>query len=86
MVWSIGEAILSPVLTAYAADISPKSKAGAAMSLTRQTQDIVFLLGPLGLGLVYDTFPGSAAMVATAGLTLAGGALFRLRAKDVTQL
>merc|ERR1712032_785846 len=85
LTWNIGQAILSPVLLSYTADIAPKGQAGAAMSLSRQSQDIVFLLGPMTLGFVYDSCPGPSAMLLTAGLSLLSGGCFHLLAREVAR-
>jgi MFS family permease len=81
--WNIGQAILSPLLLTYAADIAPRSLAGAAMSLSRQSQDLVFFIGPVALGCIYDLSPGPAAMAVTAGVSLISGICCHVRAKDV---
>lgn len=52
--WSVGEAALAPLLSAYAADIAPKEHVGSAMSLSRQAGDLVLFLGPPLLGFIYD--------------------------------
>lgn len=81
--WNIGQAILSPLLLTYAADIAPSTSAGAAMSLSRQSQDFVFFVGPIALGFIYDLYPGPAAMAVTASLSLVSGICCHMRAKDV---
>eukprot|EP00434_Breviolum_minutum_P022174 symbB.v1.2.019575.t3/scaffold1605.1/size109642/3 len=70
MLWSIGEAALAPLLSAYAADIAPKEHVGAALSLSRQAGDLVFFLAPPLLGFMYDTSPGHAAMSLTSAMTV----------------
>jgi len=81
--WSVGEAVLSPAISAYAADIAPKSHTGSALALSKQSQDLVFFLSPLLLGALYDACPGPAAMLGTAALSLAGGAAFRRLSREV---
>ena len=76
MLWSIGEAALAPLLSAYAADIAPKEHVGAALSLSRQAGDLVFFLAPPLLGFMYDTSPGHAAMSLTSAMTVVGAATF----------
>jgi len=83
MLWSLGTSMLSPALNAYAADIAPKENTGSALALSRQAQDLVFFLAPPSLGLLLDVHPGPAAMACTAGVTMLGGLLFRLRAREV---
>jgi len=86
MLWSVGEAIVSPVLVAYAADIAPEEGRGSALALSRQSGDLVFFLAPPVLGLLYDCFPGQAAMTCTALLTVVGGMAFRGWARDMVPL
>lgn len=83
VLWSVGEAVLSPAISAYAADVAPKANTGSAMALSKQAQDFVFFAAPLGLGVLYDAFPGPAAMATTAVLTAFGGAAFRARSREV---
>jgi len=83
VLWQIGEAVLVPLLTAYAADIAPKMQMGSALAMSRMSGDLVFFLAPPVLGLLYDVWRGPSAMASTAVLTLAGGIAFRSRAKEV---
>mmetsp|Transcript_52797 Transcript_52797/g.171789 ORF Transcript_52797/g.171789 Transcript_52797/m.171789 type:complete len:558 (-) Transcript_52797:78-1751(-) len=83
VLWSVGEAVLSPAVSAYAADVAPKANTGSAMALSKQAQDFVFFAAPLGLGVLYDACPGPAAMATTAVLTAFGGAAFRARSREV---
>jgi len=85
-VWSVGKAIVAPVLLSYAADIAPKGKVGASLALSRQPGDLVFCIGAPLLGLFYDTCPGPAAMVCIAGFTVLGGRFFSRRARDATTI
>ncbi|CAK9019978.1 unnamed protein product [Durusdinium trenchii] len=77
--WSVGEAALAPLLSAYAADIAPKEHVGSAMSLSRQAGDLVLFLGPPLLGFIYDTSPGSSALTLTGLLTCLGAVIFRAK-------
>jgi MFS family permease len=85
MVWSAGQAVVSPVLLSYTADIAPREKASAAMSLSRQSQDVVFLIGPMTLGAIYDASPGAAAMLFTAALSVVCGGGFHRLAREVAK-
>ncbi|CAE7662570.1 norA [Symbiodinium necroappetens] len=81
LLWSVGEAVLGPVLSAYAADIAPKEKVGSALSLGRQAGDLVFFLAPPVLGFIYDKWPDQGAMMLPAVLTLVCAAAVRHRLK-----
>jgi len=83
ILWSVGEAVLSPLISAYAADIAPKEDTSAALTLSRQAGDLVFLLAPPALGMLYDISPGMAAMNSTAALTMLCGAIFHTCAREV---
>ena len=74
MLWSLGEAALAPLLSAYAADIAPKAHVGAAMSLSRQAGDLVAFLAPPLLGFMWDH--GHLAMHLTSLVTFLGAASF----------
>lgn len=81
MMWSVGEAALAPLLSAYAADIAPKEHVGSAMSLSRQAGDLVSFVAPPMLGFMYDTSPGHAAMSLTSFMTIVGAAAFWKRTR-----
>lgn len=83
--WSLGQAFLSTSIQAYAADIAPKDQTGSALSLSRQSQDIVLAVAPLLLGVVYDLCPGPTAFLCTSIATALGGAIFRVRAREVLE-
>ncbi|CAJ1361741.1 unnamed protein product [Effrenium voratum] len=82
MIWSLGEAALAPLLSAYAADIAPKEHVGSAMSLSRQAGDLVSFVAPPLLGFMYDTSPGHAAMSLTSFMTILGAATFWKRTRQ----
>ena len=83
MMWSVGEAALAPLLSAYAADIAPKEHVGSAMSLSRQAGDLVSFVAPPLLGFMYDSSPGHAAMSLTSFMTILGAATFWNRTKRI---
>lgn len=82
LLWNAGEAILAPTLAAYAADIAPRDKAGAALALSRQAGDIIMLLAPPGLGLLFDLCSGQVAMGFAAALTTLCALVFRRLARE----
>ena len=73
--YCIVSAVATPALSAYAVDISPEATRGSCLSMHRMAGDLVWCIGPVGLGILADmTSPGAA--VGVAGGSCFFGALF----------
>ena len=63
--YCIVSAVATPALSAYAVDISPEATRGSCLSMHRMAGDLVWCIGPVGLGILADmTSPGAAVGVA----------------------
>jgi MFS family permease len=74
MVLSVGSGILGPAPPAYAAEVAPPERRGAAMGLYRSVGDLGFVIGPPTVGFIID-HGGFGWAFTTAGMALAGTAL-----------
>lgn len=72
-----------PALSAFSIGISRKEIRGASLSLHRQATDIVWLIGPVSLGLLADYTSTGVAVGTTAGFGLLSSLFFWLRATEV---
>jgi MFS family permease len=75
VVWTIGEAFFVPTTSALTADCAPPDKKGETLALSRQVGDMGFALGPIILGLMYDTV-GPIVTLGAMGLVNIGTALY----------
>lgn len=80
--WSFLSSLMMPALSAFAIDISTEPNRGAALSLHRQASDVVWLAGPVGLGMLADLTSTSVAVGFTGAFGLASTLFFALKAKD----
>ena len=63
--WGVGVAAAGPAINALAQELAPKGGEGEALTLPKSAADLVFLLGPLALGVLDDALDSDAA-----GMTL----------------
>ena len=69
----------SPAIGAFTAEITPADKRGQAMSLQRQAQSFLTLVGPISLGILADaTSPQAVITVVASALTACYVAYARL--------
>jgi MFS family permease len=54
----VGTGMIGPAPAAYAGDLSPQGKTGVTMGLYRTFGDVGFIVGPILLGFIADTFRG----------------------------
>ena len=80
--WSLGNSIMAPALTAYTADISGTENRGQAMALARQASDVAFLVAPVGLGALAELTSCNTALQITALAIVGAGGFFRSRARE----
>lgn len=76
VVWTIGEMILFPALSAYIADISPPSKTGEYMGLYMMTFSVAFALGPLAGTQLMEAWGAHAVWMACLATGLISSLLF----------
>lgn len=67
----LGAGFLRPGVGAFTAEITPAHKRGQAMSLQRQAQSVLGLLGPVSMGLLADCTSCPTAIVVGSGLMAA---------------
>ncbi len=80
--WGVASSIGGAAPSVYAADSAPPGMNATTMSVFRMTGDIGYVAGPLGLGLISDTFGATAALVVAAGLLVSAGAAFAALAPE----
>ena len=79
--WAGAHSLMGPAPAAYAADVTPPSIRGTALSVYRTCGDVGLLVGPVALGALADHTSVGTALVAN-GAVLAGAAgAFRLTAR-----
>ena len=76
LVWSVAQGVGGVAPAAYAADVAPPRMNAAAMSLYRTLADSGYVIGPIALGLVTDSFGIDAALATGASLLAGVGILF----------
>ena len=80
--WAGAHSLMGPAPAAYAADVTPPSIRGTALSVYRTCGDVGLLVGPVALGALADHTSVGTALVAN-GAVLAGAAgAFRLTARN----
>src|SRR5262249_47233997 len=82
IVWGVASSVGGAAPAAYAADCAPQGMNAAAMSLSRRTADVGYVIGPLGLGLITDAWGPIAALLVSATLLVLAGATFALVAPE----
>ena len=66
----LGTGLIGPAPAAYAGDLSPDGKTGVTMGLYRTFGDVGFVVGPVLLGMIADTFRGRLASIPGEGVAL----------------
>ena len=77
--WGVGTAAAGPAINALAQELAPEGGEGEALTLPKSAADLVFLVGPLALGVLDDAIgTDNAGMILTsiAAATAAGSCLF----------
>ena len=77
--WGMGTAAAGPAINALAQELAPEGGEGEALTLPKSAADLVFLIGPLALGVLDDAIgTDNAGMILTsiAAATAAGSCLF----------
>ena len=82
IVWGIAISVGSSAPTAYAADSAPPGMNAAAISAFRMTSDAGYVLGPLVLGLIVDSFGAVTALVVASVLVVMAGIAFAIGAPE----
>ncbi len=77
VIWSFGEMILMPSMTAYVTDISPEGRRGEYMGLYMMGFSLAFMAGPWAGLATLDRWGAGPLWAACAGLGLLSAALFR---------
>jgi len=77
VVWTIGEMILFPSLSATVADLAPPRSVGAYMGLYQVAFAVAFLVGPWAGVALMDGFGSAAPWFASLGVGLLAALLFR---------
>ena len=80
--WSLAGGIGGAAPSAYAADIAPPGMNAAAMSAFRMLAETGYVLGPIVLGLIADTFGANEALAWTSALLVVVGLLFGVFAPE----
>ena len=80
--WAAASGVGGAAPAAYAADLAPKGSVGPALGLYRTLADMGYVVGPLLLGVLSDVASPEVALFFTAGLLIASGSLFLLRAPE----
>jgi MFS transporter, DHA1 family, multidrug resistance protein len=82
IVWGIAISVGSTAPTAYAADSAPPGMNAAAISAFRMTSDAGYVLGPLVLGLIVDSYGAVTALVVASVLVVLAGIAFAIGAPE----
>ena len=83
LVWGVGNSMVNPGLSAFAADIAKDVKTRSqALSLSRMAADSAFLFCPISLGMLAQYYSCSVALYTTAGLITAANAVFAFRTTE----
>jgi len=77
----LGSSMLTPGLTAYAADVAPPEQRAQALSVSRQAGDIIFATAPLGLGMLADFASNNIALGTAAGMAFGLTCAFAARSR-----
>lgn len=81
-VWSCAGGFAGGAPGAYAADMAPPGMNAAAMGLYRALMDVGYVIGPLAIGFMSDTWSIDTALAVTGMLTIITATLFALRAPE----
>ena len=73
---SVASGLSHPALSAYAVEVSPAATRAQALALHRQFSDVVWVLAPVGLGLLADCTSLPTAMVCSSAVIAASGLCF----------
>ncbi len=82
LIWGTAGGISSSAPAAYAADLAPPGRSAWLLSRYRTFADAGYVAGPLTLGFIATAVSPVAALWACAGLLVAAGATFALRAPE----
>jgi nitrate/nitrite transporter NarK len=83
LVWGVGNSMVNPGLSAFAADIAQDVKTRSqALSLSRMAADSAFLVCPISLGMLAQYSSCATALFTTAGLIGAANVVFALRTTE----
>jgi MFS transporter, DHA1 family, multidrug resistance protein len=85
VVWGIGSGICGPAPAAYLADLAPAALRGRIFGAFRSTSDSAYIIGPLLLGALTDTYGYKLPLLLTGVLVVASGAMFWLLAPELHQ-
>lgn len=81
-VWSCAGGFAGGAPGAYAADMAPAGMNASAMGLYRALMDVGYVIGPLAIGFMADTWSIDRALLITAILVTATALLFAVRAPE----
>lgn len=81
-VWSCAGGFAGGAPGAYAADMAPAGMNAAAMGLYRALMDVGYVIGPLAIGFMSDTWSIDTALLVTAFLVIGSAVLFAVRAPE----
>ena len=82
IVWGVASAVGGAAPAAYAADSAPPGMNATAMSTFRMAGDAGYVIGPLALGLMADTYGPVTALAVSAFLLVLVGVAFALAAPE----
>jgi len=83
LVWSLGNSMANPGMTAFAADIARDEKTRSqALSLSNSASDLSFLICPISLGALAQLTDCSTALLAAAGIVGSLNLVFALRTTE----
>jgi Na+/melibiose symporter-like transporter len=83
IVWGIGNSMVTPGLSAFAADIAKDvGTRSQTLSLSRMAADSAFLCCPISLGLLAQVSSCSTALYTTAGLIFGANMIFAFRTTE----
>jgi predicted MFS family arabinose efflux permease len=85
VIWTFGEMILLPALSAWVAGISPRGREGEYMGLYTMTFSLGFALGPWAGTAIYGRYGGTVLWLATLACGLVATALFARVPEDRAQ-
>ena len=80
--WGVASSIGGAAPATYAADVAPPGMNAAAMSAFRMTADAGYVIGPLALGLIADSYGPVVAVSLAAGLLVVATAAFAIAAPE----
>lgn len=85
IVWAMASGISGAAQGAYAADVAPVGRVGAALGSYRMVGEAGYVAGPLTLGYISDIGSARLAYFVAAGLVIATGLAFTLLAPETMQ-